>query len=94
MHQTGHMTCKQDSSLGTGPSDLEQTIYLEETEIKNTSPYYCAGYSCKDETRYNVRESTLKISKLLRNEIDGSTQSSGPPRGERLLYLFNHVGLS
>lgn len=68
------MTCKPDTSLGTTPSDLEQTIYLRETGIKkNTCPYYLERWCCKDETRYNARESTLKISKLLTNVMIGST---------------------
>lgn len=65
---------KEGTSLGSSLSDLEQTIYQEETRIKkkkNTCPDYHAGCSFKDETGYNVYESTLKILKLLTNIIDG-----------------------
>lgn len=70
---------KEGISLGSSLSDLEQTIYQEETSIKkkkkNPCPDYHAGCSFKDETGYNVYESTLKISKLLTNVIDGSLHS-------------------
>lgn len=52
------------------------------------------GCSCKDETSYNVHESTLKILKFLTNVMDALDHHSASPSEVYLLHTFNHIGLS
>lgn len=91
------MTQNQNTSLGSSPSDLEQAIYQNEMGIKKTPAFTTevrVGCSCKDETSYNVHESTLKILKFLTNVMDALDHHSASPSEVYLLHPFNHIGLS
>ena len=90
------MTWIQDTSPGSSPSDIEQTIYQEEMGIKNNALSTEIGVdcSCKDETRYDVQGSTLKISKLLTNVMDAVYHYYGSPSGIYLFHPCNHIGFS